>query len=499
MNKNAMFLTDFYKINHHNMYVAGLDKLVSYWTPRMSRIDGIDKVVMFGLQGFIKEYLIDYFNRYFFNRPIKDILHEIKEISEISVIKDDKLLEVISDLHKLGYLPIEIKAIQEGKKVNIKTPMIQITNTDPKFAWLVNYLETLISCYMWQPITSATIGYEYRKIINKYYKETACEDEVPCNMICGDFSMRGMSSIESSITSAAGFLLSFTGTSTIPVIPYLKNNYYLITETDKITTVPATEHSIMCSYGKENEFESYKHLINEIYPDGNISIVSDTYDYWNVLTNYLPELYTDIMKRDGKVIIRGDSGNPCDILCGDPNAKKDSPEYKGTVEILWDIFGGYVNKKGYKVLNSHIGTIYGDGITLERCEEICRRLKEKGFSISNIVLGVGSFSLQYNTRDTFGFAIKATHAVVNGEERFIFKSPKTDKDNFKKSQKGMCVVYEKDGNILYKDELTLEEADKFNDNLLERVFIDGKLTNQHTIYEIRRRVNNDEFNGLLSK
>ena len=179
------------------------------------------------------------------------------------------------------------------------------------------------------------------------------------------------------------------------------------------------------------------------------------------------------------------------IICGDSEAPNNSPAYKGTVELLWDIFGGEINSKGYKVLNSHIGTIYGDSITVERCEEICRCLAQKGFAVSNCTFGIGSYTYQYNTRDTFGFALKATHAVINGEEKFIFKDPKTDTGNFKKSQKGMCYVYKEGEDILYKDELTIKQQEECKDNLLEVVFKDGNLIKDYSLKEIRDKLHGE--------
>lgn len=315
----------------------------------------------------------------------------------------------------------------------------------------------------------------------------------------------------------------------------------------------------MSSYGREGEFECYRHLIEDVFKTGPLSIVSDTYDYWNVLTNYLPLLKDSIMNRDGKIIIRGDSGNPADIICGkeviayetkadflnDANIKwfydrkqqvkagntfykaiklKDckgeylrpwlpansngdelvwieteaSPENKGTVEILWEIFGGYINEKGYKVLDSHIGAIYGDSITLELAKEIYKRLEAKGFAVNNVTLGIGSYTYQYVTRDTLGFALKATHSVVNGKERQIYKDPLTDKtkgNNFKKSQRGMCYVYRDGDDIKYTDEHTIEELkqDKYKDNLLQTVFKDGALVKEFSLSEIRNKLHENKF------
>lgn len=483
---NPFLLTDFYKTIHHMCYAPGMTKLVSYWTPRMSRKDDMDKVVMFGLQSFIKRYLIQYFNENFFQKDKEKVVCEYKRIISKTMGNMASDTKHIEALHNLGYLPIQIKAVAEGSRVNIKTPMIEIANTQDGFAWLVNYLETFMSCNIWQPMTSATIAYRYREIIEKYFNLTIEKGDV--RKACGDFSMRGFSSVESAELSGAAHLISFIGTATIPAISYLEE-YYNCNIEDEIVGVgtPSTEHSVMCSYG-EDEFAAYKRLITEVFPSGVLSIVSDTYDYWNVITDILPRLKEDIINRDGKIVIRGDSGDPVKIICGDKNAEKNSEEYKGTVELLWDIFGGEINSKGYKVLNSKIGTIYGDSITVERCEQICKGLEEKGFAVNNCVFGIGSYTYQYNTRDTFGFALKATHAVVDGEEKFIFKAPKTDKDNFKKSQKGMCYVYRDGEDILYKDELTLKAQAEFKDNLLEIVFKDGKLIKDYSLSEIRNRL-----------
>lgn len=485
---NPLLLTDFYKTIHHMCYAEGLTKLVSYWTPRMTRKDDMDKVVMFGLQPFVKKYLINYFNENFFEKDKEEVLREYKRIISKTMGAIAADTEHIEALHDLGYLPIQIKAVEEGTRVNIKTPMIEISNTHDNFAWIVNYLETFMSCHIWQPMTSATIAYRYREIIEKYFDLTVENGAV--TKACGDFSMRGFSSLESAEASSAGHLLSFTGTATIPSIIYLEQYYNCNVENEVVALgTPSTEHSVMCTYGTD-EYKAYKRLITEVFPSGVLSIVSDTYDYWNLITNILPTLKEDILNRDGKIVIRGDSGDPIKIICGDDEAEKGSPANKGTVELLWELFGGEVNEKGYKVLDSHIGTIYGDSITVERCEEICKQLAKKGFAVSNCVFGIGSYTYQYNTRDTFGFALKATHAVINGEEMFIFKDPKTDTGNFKKSQKGMCYVYKEGEEVLYKDELNIKQQESYSDNLLIPVFKDGKLIRDYSLEEIRNRLHN---------
>lgn len=863
MKLNPLLLTDFYKVHHNKMYPDGMTKLYSNFTPRKSRIEGVNEVVVFGIQHFIKEYLIKAFNENFFMRPLDDILLEYKK----HVVLDD--YSHVIELHKLQYLPLEIKSLDEGTFCPIGVPMLTITNTHSKFGWLVNYVETLISCSLWQAMTSATIARKYYDVLSKYAIETAGDNEF-VQWQGHDFSMRGMSSPESAILSGIGHLLSFTGTDTIPAIYQLeesynatgliggsvpacydnqtelltnkgwklfkdldktelvaqydtnktisfvkpleyfkdrykgkmikfhkpkgykyidavvtpnhkmvrinksdiidlfeagdfsyknrsgyshrnnivisgatilrnkglsnldklkiafqadgsfpshkddytgergngfpirfsfkkerkkdrlefllksenidytlsknKNGYYsfwvnvpekfvkdfswidienfsfdqctdfvnelqywdgtvknncivyssinkdcidtiqaicsisnykthyneyndprkdnvrktnhtLIIKTNKIkvkgggvsreeidyddyvycVSVPSkmiitrrnntvlicgnTEHSVMCMGTKETEIETFKRLLN-LYPTGILSIVSDTWSLWDVCLKYLPQLKEQILARDGKLVVRPDSGDPVDILCGNAwrvqgftegvlnkvgengvvlnyidnkyyKVKLDSnykvygeettdvtPANKGVIELLWDVFGGTINEQGYKVLDSHIGAIYGDSITLDRAKEICERLKAKGFASTNIVLGIGSYTYQYNTRDTFGFAMKATYGEVikkNGHKRTvkdnngiylyteeeiecreIFKDPITD-DGTKKSKKGLLqVTYDDNMNIVCLDQCTREQE---NGGLLKTVFKDGKLTREITLEEIRQRVN----------
>ena len=200
-------------------------------------------------------------------------------------------------------------------------------------------------------------------------------------------------------------------------------------------------------------------------------------------------LKQDIMARDGRVVIRPDSGDPVKILVGNPNAVAGSLEHKGLIECLWDIFGGTVTDKGFKQLDNHIGAIYGDAITLDRAEAILQGLMDKGFSSTNVVFGVGSFTYQYNTRDTFGFALKATYAVIDGEEKQLFKDPKTD-DGTKKSQKGLVGVVSVNGDLKLVDgmnrgnKIAMAPVDE-----LDVVFVDGKLHIDLTLQEIRDTLN----------
>ena len=493
MNKNyiypATLLCDFYKVSHREQYPKDTEKIYSTWTPRTSRIKGINEVVAFGFQAFIKEYLINYFNDNFFNRNLDDVVNEYQRVIKYTLGVHNPDASHIISLHKLGYLPLQIKAVKEGTLIPIRIPMLTVENTKSEFFWLTNYIETLMSCYLWQPSTSATLALEYRKILNEYAEKTG-GDMSFVQFQGHDFSFRGMPSLDSAKSSGAGHLLSFVGTDTIPAILYLEEFYNANIENELVgTSIPATEHSVMCAYGKD-ELESYKRIITEVYPSGFASIVSDTWDLWAVLNGVIKPLKNEIMNRDGKIVIRPDSGDPVKIICGDSESSNEN-ERKGVIEILWDIFGGTVTDKGYKVLDSHIGCIYGDAITIERCKEICEQLMKKGFASTNMVYGIGSFTYQYNTRDTFGFALKSTFAQIDREEKQLFKDPVTD-SGIKKSQKGMVVVSNINDKIEYIDELN-ENGRKYYENidLLEDVFIDGKLIRDESLAEIRKRVLNN--------
>ena len=224
----------------------------------------------------------------------------------------------------------------------------------------------------------------------------------------------------------------------------------------------------------------------QTYPKGILSVVSDTWDLWKVLTDYLPVLKEEVFSRDGKLVIRPDSGEPVDILCGNKReVGGKTPQEKGVVELLWELFGGTINEQGYKVLNPHIGTIYGDSITTERAEKICERLHQKGFATTNVVLGIGSYTYQYNTRDTFGFAMKATSVVVNGERREIFKDPVTD-DGVKKSAKGLVRIDQHNGEYVLTDQVTETEEEK---GALQVIYENGRFVNTISLQQVRERIN----------
>ena len=789
----SSLLTDFYKTSHMRQYPKGTQHVYSTWTPRASRIDGIDQVVAFGFQSFVQGYLIEHFKKNFFSRPKADVVAEYARYIKHTLFIAEPETQHIADLHDLGYLPVRISAVPEGTLVPLRCPMLTIENTNPNFFWVTNYLETLMSQELWLPSTAATIALQYRRILDLYASQTS---DIPdfVNWQGHDFSMRGMAGLEASMLSGSGHLLSFNGTDTIPAIMFLEKFYGANIEKELVGgSVPATEHSVMCAYGRD-EFESYKRIITEVYPNGIVSIVSDTWDLWKVLTDVVAKLKTEILARDGKVVVRpdcydsetqtltprgwvlfkdlkktdlvaqvkadghyefvkplkyvaqkyegdmysfkdqkgkldllvtpnhrmifkrngnliiqeaseatpggwtksisrsamapdrqrhltdlerlkiafqadgsyvtsmktsirfsfskkrkiermvallerigyfyaiydladdrkeihikcdatafvkdlswvdtadldvtwcaefieelsywdacrrsetrfkfdttvekvadvaelvaisagygvlrshynedrkahfsavhtlhirkdnrlggqaitktkvknytgmvycvqvptgmllvkrnrgvavcGNSGDPVKIICGDPDASRPEAK-KGVIEILWDIFGGTINSKGFKQLDPHIGAIYGDAITMDRAMQICQQLKDKGFASTNIVFGIGSYTYQYNTRDTFGFALKSTWCMINDEEIQIYKDPATD-NGVKKSQKGRVQVHvDKQDRISgYVDRLFLDE-DNWRQNFLRTIFCDGTAYNTQTLSEIRERL-----------
>lgn len=481
---NPFLLTDFYKTSHPFQYPDNTEFVYSNLTPRGSRIEGVNEMVFFGLQYFLKAYLIEYFNENFFSRPKAEVMAEYQRVIKASLGADLPSYKHIEQIYDLGYLPVKIKALPEGSKVPMRVPCITILNTLEECYWLTNFLESLLSAVIWQPCTSATIAYEYRKLLNFYGEKTGMPKEF-IQWQGHDFSFRGMSSLESAVVSGMGHLLSFTGTDTIPAILGLEQYYNANCEKELIGgSVAATEHSVMCAGEEDGELETFDRLITKVYPHGIVSIVSDTWNLWGVLMNYLPALKDKIMARNGKVVIRPDSGDPVLIICGNPEGKSE-PERKGVVECLWDVFGGTTTDKGFKLLDSHVGAIYGDSITLNRAKEISERLMAKGFA-SQVVLGIGSYTYQYNTRDTFGTAIKATHVTIGEKDRNISKNPITD-NGLKKSACGLLHVAKENGKFVLYDKVSwIKEAQ----GELQTVFSDGKLIKDWTLAEIRNNLFN---------
>jgi nicotinamide phosphoribosyltransferase len=516
--KNALLISDAYKQSHRIQYNEGTELVYSNWTARSNKRGPKDTtgVVVFGVQGTF-HIIHELFQDYFFSYTKEEAVESFAALYEY-YFNEKADTQHVEDLYNLGYLPIKVKSLKEGTICPYGVPIMTIVNTDPKFFWITNFLETIISNLLWLPMTSATTAKMFYDTLCGW-SDLTCDNNEHIPFQSHDFSMRGMGLLDAAMASGAGHLTSFVGSDTIPAIYYV--DAYYGSKAQIATSIPATEHSVMSMGTQESELDTFRRLITKTYPNGFVSIVSDTWDFWKVLTQYLPILYEDIMKRDGKVVIRPDSGNPVDIVAGIPvydgmpeayhnggvvllnhNSTKtyhrvvrdkslfgydyalgdEVPEYEvnGAVATLYKVFGGVINDKGYKVLDAHIGLIYGDAITLERANSICDRLERKGFASSNIVFGSGSFTYTYVTRDTHGFAMKATYGEVDGKGRAIFKSPKTD-GGVKKSLKGLLQV--KDLHV--NQEVTWEEE---RDSDLKILYLNGDFINHQSFDSIRKEL-----------
>lgn len=587
-NNSPLLFADFYKVSHIDMYSTKSEIIQDNMTPRNAKYfphfsDSDQRVMMAGLQGFIKWFLMDMFNNNFFKLSKEEALREYKEICDLSIGLDQVSLWGFEKLHDLGYLPIEIRSLPEGTLSPVQVPLFTIQNTHPDFYWLPNYLESVISSETWKTITTATTFWQYRKLSEKW-AELTCDNNahVPFQNHC--FAYRGESGTHDAAQSEFGQLINSMGTDTIPAILYA-NRYYNMKGKPVSFSVPASEHSvattnigfIVARLQGENpdlsldearflaEVEFLKRYITEIYPSGFVSYVADSYSFWDIITKAATMLKSEIMSRDGRLIFRPDSGVPEDIICGTLDWRKvddldaagsiesagewalensvdearantahgelgeehvqryflfdgelylmkgeiwwdrydkqyyyiDSSqvksvekadltiEQKGAIELLYEIFGGEINSKGYRVLDSHVGLIYGDSITVRRAKEIFERLEAKGFAASNIVFGVGSWTTQGTTRDSLGSAIKATGAVIDGKQIMVVKEPKTDLG--KRSAKGFLKVIRNEDNVLtLVDNLEVHEVAS-RDNELRVIFRDGILLVDEDLTTIRER------------
>ena len=557
MKLQPLSATDAYKLGHRAMMRNGTTFLSSNFTPRSDRLFKggplfDKKMVVFGGQGFASEFLVEAFNEQFFNMPKEQAVARYQRRCNNMMGPGVIPADGFAQLHDLGYLPLLVRALPEGSRVGMKVPTMMINNTHPDFGWLVNYIEPTLSNSNWKSSLNATIAYEYRRVFEHFAELTGTPKEA-IQWQGHDFSSRGMSGPEDAARSGAAHLLSFTGTDVVSAIDYVEDYYHADSDNELIGgSVPATEHSISSSnilfhvralreempgmtdeqYLLLGEVRFLLDYITRIVPTGFASYVADTYDYWALLMYVLtePGVYAAIMARDGRLVIRPDSGNPIHIICGYKlfptefanedaiddfivqNGTFDTSDYevvkvgdryfeidhlwyrngiefaehevKGSIELLWDIFGGTYSDKGFKQLDSHIGLIYGDSITLERQWEILQRLMDKGFASGNVVLGIGSYTYNYSTRDTFGSAVKATATVIDGEFIELFKDPKTG-DALKKSAKGLLRV-EKEGDefVLY-DQQPMSDID--NLGAMEILFHNG-VVSETSLSEIRQRL-----------
>jgi len=450
MNYNNFFLkTDSYKLSHFSQYPTGTTKVYSYIESRGGKFD---EVLFFGLQKAIQD-IND-------NFPTMADVEEAKTFTELHGVPFN--YEGAKALVELGYLPIKISAVKEGMVLPVKNVLAVIENTLPEFYWLPSFLEPRLLSAVWYASTVATYSKECKKIIKKYLELTSDNtDSLPFKL--HDFGYRGASSDTTAGIGGAAHLINFSGTDTmegiLTAMRYYDSNVCAY-------SVVAAEHSTITSHGKDGEAAAYEKLIDE-NPTGILSIVADSYDIYNAVSNIFGEKLKDkILKRDGVLVVRPDSGNPIEVVYD-------------VITALDEKFGSYKNTKGYKVLNDKVRVLQGDGIDIEMIRRICENLKTNGWSVENVVFGMGGKLLQDHNRDTQKFAMKCSYIEVNGEGRNVFKDPVTDAG--KTSKKGRLALVP-DVDEGYK---TVPESFAGDSNLLEVVYEDGVIKRRQTFDEIR--------------
>lgn len=452
---NILVLSDSYKVTHWPQLETGTTRIFSYLESRGGRFPTI---TFFGLQYFINKYLT---GKVVTDRKIKQAKKYFAEHFGSDKMFNEAGWKYIVNVHN-GKLPVVIRAVREGTVIGTSQVLVTIENTDDNCAWLTNYLESLL-LQVWYPSTVATQSREMKKVILKYLEETG--DPSLIDFKLHDFGLRGSTSIESSAIGGAAHLTNFKGTDTFPAIVLARQYYF---ENMAGFSIPAAEHSTITSWGRDRESEAYKNMLVQ-FPTGLVAVVSDSYDIFHACKEiWGKELKDLVMSRDGTLVIRPDSGNPQEIL-------------PRILDILGEAFGFSYNAKGYKVLDSHVRIIQGDGIDYYAIDDILGTLKFRGWSADNIAFGSGGGLLQVVNRDTQKFAFKCSAVKVNGQWRDVMKSPVTDPG--KRSKTGRLALITEDGE---KKTVTQEyaEANGFENELI-RVFENGIQYNIQTFAEIR--------------
>lgn len=491
---DVLLETDAYKLGHRYMYADGTEVVFSNLTARGTRNPDITEgTVFFGLQALLHR-LNEKWAPFFAlsTADLEEVLDGYAAFVGDLLGPNTVGVNQFRELHSVGHLPLRVRAFREGSIVPLRVPYFTVENTDHRFFWLTNYLETTLSADLWHPITSATTARSNRRLLDVRAIESS--DIAAVDFQGHDFSYRGLENDLAAAASGAGHLVSFKGTDTLPAIRYVQR-YYDGDNGLIGASVPATEHAVMTSgiavYGGEDraggELAVFERLLDQ-HPAGILSVVSDSFDLWYVCEYILPKLKDRILARDGKLVIRPDSGDPELILCGDRNAPVSSPQRKGVVNILANVFGTTVNDKGYKELDSHIGVIYGDSINHKRADKITANLMRQGYASTTPVFGFGSFTYQYQTRDTFKMAVKATWTQVNGKGYNILKDPITD-DGGKKSATGRLAVRRMMDGLPYLIEHATPEQEA--DQVLELVYEDGEVLRHQSFADVRATLAND--------
>lgn len=460
MNKNICLTTDSYKLNHWDQYPAGTEKVYSYFECRKGA--KFAETPFFGLQYIIKNHL----------EGVVVTREKIENAAKLckAHFGDEKYFnregwEYILNSHG-GKLPVVIKAVEEGTVVPINNVLMTIENTDNNCFWLTNFLETILS-QVWYPITVASLSREVKVTLNEYF--TLTSDGGLLNFGLHDFGFRGASSWESAGIGGAAHLINFLGTDTV-VAMEIAVNYYNADLNGLAFSVAATEHSVMTALGKNGEEQVVENLLNE-YPTGILSVVSDSYDIYNFVSNIVGTKFKDrILARDGVFVVRPDSITPTH-----PTPEE---EMVWIMENLWANIGGTINSKGYKVIDPSVRVLWGDGIDLEGIKKILYAVTKAGFATENIAcFGMGGGLLQKVNRDTQRCAFKCSAQYRDGQWYDIQKNPK---DVSKASKKGKLKLIKVDGEFE-----TVGENDPGED-YLKVVFYNGVLVNEVDFATVRK-------------
>lgn len=463
---NFLLLADAYKYSHYKLYVPGTTKIYSYLESRGGQFD---ETVFYGLQYFLKEYLEGVA---FTKADVDEAEQILNGVFGRKGVFERKNFDYILEKHG-GKLPVRIKAVPEGTAVPVHNVLMTIENTDPNCFWLTNFLETVLM-QLWYPSTVATLSRSIRKVVEQYYNETCDESaKAGIDFVLNDFGFRGVSSVESAGLGGSAHLINFMGSDTVYASAFAQT-YYNAQQVYGMS-VPATEHSIMTLLGPEGEKEVFKHVL-QAYPEGILSCVSDSYDIFRAVSEYWgTELKEEILNRKGRLVVRPDSGDPVMTLLK-------------VYELLFEKFGFTVNSKGYKVLPTQIRVIQGDGVDYDSIKVIYESLKSNGIAAENLVLGMGGALLQKVNRDTQKYAMKCSHAEVNGKVIEVKKAPTEMNEkgeivkSFKTSKAGRLKLIQEKGVFT-----TVKEAASPAADVLQTVFENGVITSSTTFEEIRER------------
>lgn len=458
--KNIILNTDSYKVSMFKQYPASTTGVYSYIESRGGRYD---KTVFFGLQAFIKEYLLE---------PITqadiDIADEI--LSAHGEPFNREGWEYILRVHK-GYLPVVIRAVPEGTVVPVKNVLATIENTDPECFWLTTWLETALLRAVWYGTTVATQSWSIKQVIKDFLEKTG--DPTTIDFKLHDFGARGVSSLESAGIGGAAHLVNFMGSDTISGVLFAREYYNAGIAG---FSIPAAEHSTITSWGRDNEVKAYENMVRQFGRAGSIvAVVSDSYDVFNAASKLWGEDLRQLVVDSGAtIVIRPDSGDPVEVN-------------RRLVEILGEKFGYTVNAKGFKVLNN-VRLIQGDGVNELTIRSILGAFVAMGWSADNIAFGMGGALLQQVDRDTQKFAMKCSAAEVNGRWIDVQKDPVTDSG--KKSKAGRVTLWTNGmGEYVSSVDEPKQWADRGWTNALVPVFWDGKLETEYSFEEVRANSN----------